>query len=158
MTPKRCCFTCEEERLLARRSFWLYRCNEVVVSFGTASPTGDPQLEVSEFFGRHPELLGKRLALFMGRVHPKKGCDLLIEAFAKVLAEHSDWHLVIAGPDQVGWQEKLQYRAKQLGIDITDHLDRNGQWCHEMGSAASGRGVRSAFSSGELWRRSWLKP
>ena len=109
-------FTCEEERLLARRSFWLYRCNEVVVSFGTASPPGDPQLEVSEFFGRRPELLGKRLALFMGRVHPKKGCDLLIEAFAEVLAEHSDWHLVIAGPDQVGWQEKLQYRAKQLGI------------------------------------------
>jgi glycosyltransferase involved in cell wall biosynthesis len=109
-------FTCEEERVLARQSFWLYRCNEVVVHYGTAKPTGSAQLEVSEFFGRYPELRGKKLALFMGRIHPKKGCDLLIEAFAKVLAEHSEWHLVIAGPDQVGWQKKLQHRAELLGI------------------------------------------
>ena len=109
-------FTCEEERVLARQSFWLYRCNEVVVNYGTALPSGDPQIEVNEFFGRYPDLHGKKLALFMGRVHPKKGCDLLIEAFAKVLAEHSEWHLVIAGPDQVGWQNKLQHQAEQLGI------------------------------------------
>jgi glycosyltransferase involved in cell wall biosynthesis len=109
-------FTCEEERVLARQSFWLYRCNEVVVNYGTALPTGDPQIEVNEFFGRYPELRGKKLALFMGRVHPKKGCDLLIEAFAKVLAQHSDWHLLIAGPDQVGWQKKLCHRADKLGI------------------------------------------
>jgi glycosyltransferase involved in cell wall biosynthesis len=109
-------FTCEEERVLARQSFWLYRCNEVVINYGTAKPTGDPQLQVSEFFGRYPELRGKKLALFMGRVHPKKGCDMLIEAFAKVLAKRSEWHLVIAGPDQVEWQKKLQDRAEQLGI------------------------------------------
>jgi glycosyltransferase involved in cell wall biosynthesis len=31
-------FTCEEERSQARRSFWPYRCHELVVSLGTASP------------------------------------------------------------------------------------------------------------------------
>jgi glycosyltransferase involved in cell wall biosynthesis len=109
-------FTCEEERVLARQSFWLYRCNEVVVSYGTAKPKGDPELERREFFTRYPDLRGKKMALFMGRVHPKKGCDLLIEAFAKVFAQQPDWHLVIAGPDQVGWQEQLNYRAAQLGL------------------------------------------
>jgi glycosyltransferase involved in cell wall biosynthesis len=109
-------FTCEEERVLARESFWLYRCNEVVVSYGTASPKGNPEAEKGEFYARYPELNGKKLALFMGRVHPKKGCDLLIEAFAQVLAQHPDWHLVVAGPDQVGWQEALNYRAAQLGL------------------------------------------
>jgi glycosyltransferase involved in cell wall biosynthesis len=109
-------FTCEEERVLARQSFWLYRCIEIVVNYGTALPTGDPQTEVDEFFKRYPELRAKKLALFMGRVHPKKGCDLLIEAFAKVLAVRSEWHLVIAGPDQVGWQKKLQHQAERLGI------------------------------------------
>lgn len=110
-------FTCEEERVLARESFWLYRCNEVVVNYGTAKPQGDPNLELQEFFGKYPGLKGKKLALFMGRIHPKKGCDLLIEAFAKVLGQHQDWHLVIAGPDQVGWQQELNNRAAALGLE-----------------------------------------
>ncbi len=109
-------FTCEEERLLARYSFWLYRCNEIVVNYGTAKPTGDPDLELSQFYSHYPELRTKKLVLFMGRIHPKKGCDLLIEAYAKVLGQDSDWHLVVAGPDQVGWQENLNYRALQLGL------------------------------------------
>jgi glycosyltransferase involved in cell wall biosynthesis len=109
-------FTCEEERRLARTSFWLYRCNEVVVSYGTGKPAGDPETERREFFDHYPEARGKRLALFMGRIHPKKGCDLAIEAFAKVLRQQPDWHLVIAGPDQVGLREGLNYRAAQLGI------------------------------------------
>ena len=109
-------FTTEEERVLARSSFWLYRCNEVVVNYGTAKPKGVPELELREFFSRYPELRNKKLALFMGRIHPKKGCDLLIEAFAKVLGPHPQWHLVIAGPDQIGWQKELNRRAEQLGL------------------------------------------
>jgi glycosyltransferase involved in cell wall biosynthesis len=109
-------FTCEEERRLARTSFWLYRCNEVVVSYGTAKPKGDPDVERREFLEHYPELRGKRLALFMGRIHPKKGCDLVIEAFAKVLGQQPDWRLVIAGPDQVGLRESLNYHAAELGI------------------------------------------
>ncbi len=109
-------FTCESERLLARESFWLYRCRERVVSYGTSNPTGDPQEELAGFFRLYPELRGRRLALFVGRIHPKKGCDLLIEAFARVLARDPQWHLVIAGPDQVGWQGKLERQAQRLGI------------------------------------------
>ena len=109
-------FTCEEERALARSSFWMYRCNEVVINYGTARPKGDAQLDLDEFFFRYPGLRGKKLALFMGRIHPKKGCDLVIEAFAKVLGSHPEWYLVIAGPDQVGWQKGLNDRAEHLGL------------------------------------------
>ena len=109
-------FTCEEERLLARQSFWLYHCKEIVVNYGTARPSGDPQLEMADFLSAYPELRGKKLALFIGRIHPKKGCDILIEAFAKTLAADSSWEIVIAGPDQVGWQKKLQSQANQLGL------------------------------------------
>jgi glycosyltransferase involved in cell wall biosynthesis len=131
-------FTCEEERVLARESFWLYRCNEVVISYGTAKPKGDPDQELQAFFTAYPELRGKKLVLFMGRVHPKKGCDLMIEAFATVLAQQSDWHLVIAGPDQVGWQEGLNQRAAQLGLAprIT--------WTGMIGGAAKWGALRAA--------------
>lgn len=117
-------FTCEEECRLARDSFWLYRCNEVVVNYGTSRPKGDPDAQRKEFFARYSELQGKKLVLFMGRIHPKKGCDLAIEAFAKILGPRRDWHLVIAGPDQVGWQKRLQDRAVQLGIG--SHLTWTG--------------------------------
>jgi glycosyltransferase involved in cell wall biosynthesis len=109
-------FTSEEERVLARSSFWLYRCNEVVVNYGTAKPRGNPELELEEFLSRYPQLRNKKLALSVGRIHPKKGFDLLIEAFARVLGPRSEWHLVIAGPDQVGLQKELHHRAEQLGV------------------------------------------
>jgi glycosyltransferase involved in cell wall biosynthesis len=109
-------FTCEEERVLARQSFRPYTCNEVVVNYGTAGPEGDPQAELETFYGSYPELRSKRLALFMGRLHQKKGCDILIEAFARVLASDPDWQLVMCGPDQVGWEATLRTMAEHLNI------------------------------------------
>jgi glycosyltransferase involved in cell wall biosynthesis len=109
-------FTCEEEKLLARHSFWLYRCNEIVVSYGTSTPPEDTEIQQTAFFARYPELRNKCMALFLGRIHSKKGCDLLIEAFATVLSKYPDWHLVMAGPDQVGWQSKLMALAREKRV------------------------------------------
>ncbi|PSB45434.1 transferase [Cyanosarcina cf. burmensis CCALA 770] len=110
-------FTSEAERILARKSFWLYKCNEVVVNYGTAAPAGDPVTQRQTFLDRFPELRDKRLLLFLSRIHVKKGCDLLIEAFAKVAAGTDDLHLVMAGPDRTGWQAELQQQAKNLGVE-----------------------------------------
>jgi glycosyltransferase involved in cell wall biosynthesis len=52
----------------------------------------------------------------MGRLHPKKGCDLLLEAYAATLANDPAWRLVFAGPDASGWQQTLRSRADALGI------------------------------------------
>jgi glycosyltransferase involved in cell wall biosynthesis len=110
-------FTCERERQLARESFWLYQAREQVISYGTASPAGDPVLQRQQFLERFPELAGKRVLLFLGRIHPKKGVDLLIDAFAAVASADENLQLVIAGPDQVGWQEALQRQAEGLGVE-----------------------------------------
>jgi glycosyltransferase involved in cell wall biosynthesis len=113
-------FTCEEERLLARQSFWLYRCAERIVTLGTAGPSGDPQKQLGAFAERFPETFGKRCLLFLGRVHVKKGTDLLLEAFARFRADRTQQgepvHLIIAGPDDHAYAQEMKALATRLGI------------------------------------------
>ncbi|QCP50860.1 glycosyltransferase [Trinickia violacea] len=109
-------FTAEEERIQARQSFWLYRASERVVSFGTASPPADAERLRERFWAAFPALKHRRVLLFLGRIHPKKGCDLLIRAFAKTASLDAGAHLVIAGPDSVGWSAELKTLAGELGI------------------------------------------
>ncbi|MQU61112.1 glycosyltransferase, partial [Pseudomonas helleri] len=109
-------FTSEEERTLARQSFWLYRANEVVTAYGTSSPPDEELLLSEKFLSDYPSLKGKRIVLFLSRIHEKKGCDLLIKAFAKVAKQDESLHLVMAGPDQAGWTSELKELSLQLGI------------------------------------------
>lgn len=109
-------FTCEEERLLARKSFWLYRCNEVVTTFGTSPPPCGTDRLTEHFFSKFPQLRTKRIVLFLSRIHEKKGCDLLLDAFSRVANTHPELHLVMAGPDQTGLMDELKRQATRLCI------------------------------------------
>lgn len=109
-------FTSEEEKRLARQSFRLYRANEQVVNFGVPEPAGDPVEQREAFLRAFPQLRGQRFLLFLGRIHPKKGCDLLIEALAAVRAMDPSLLLVMAGPDEVGMQASLTQLAARRGI------------------------------------------
>ncbi len=109
-------FTSEEERILARQSFWLYKAKEAVVAYGTSTPPQDADNLREKFLVTQPELRGKRILIFLSRIHEKKGCDLLIEAFARVANMDPHLHLLMAGPDQTNLIPKLQTQAKALGI------------------------------------------
>ena len=87
-----------------------------MVGYGTSAPPSGAIGQREAFFDRFPHLRGQRIFLFLSRIHPKKGVDLLIEAFAAVAASDPRLQLMIAGPDQVGWQVSLQQRAADLGI------------------------------------------
>ena len=53
----------------------------------------------AELEAEHPELVGKFLVLFLGRLHVKKGLDLLAEAFRTLSDDHPDLHVLLAGND-----------------------------------------------------------
>ena len=100
-------FTSEEERLQARKSFWLYRAREKVSTLGVEPSSILPNAK-SEFLSRYPQMQNTRNFLFLGRLHPKKGCDLLIDAFDQLKPKGVS--LIFAGPDQIGWQKLLSSR------------------------------------------------
>ena len=107
-------FTSEEERFQARKSFWLYRCREKVSPLGVEAPPISSNAK-SEFLSRYPQLQNSRNFLFLARLHPKKGCDILLEAFARFRSNDSI-SLILAGPDQVGWESDLRRQVTRLNL------------------------------------------
>jgi len=93
-------FTCDEERRLARLSFQPYQCTERVVAYGTAAPEPDAEAQRAAWRRLVPELRDRPYWLFLGRIHPKKGADLLMEAYGKLATSASGSlpAVVLAGP------------------------------------------------------------
>jgi glycosyltransferase involved in cell wall biosynthesis len=114
-------FTSDSERDLAKTSFRPNAWTPRVVPYGLNDPTGNPSAQIEAFFSQFPDLRDRRFLLFLGRLHEKKGCDLLVRSFASFAGVDSELHLVIAGPDQVGLQEKLQLMTQDLGISARVH-------------------------------------
>lgn len=108
------CFTSEEEKRVAAEGFPFRGFHRVVVPYGTMGPEGDPEALKQAFFEQWPALQRQKYLLYLGRIHPKKGCDLLLEAFAKTAAP--ELQLVMAGPDETGWSTELKTQAARLGI------------------------------------------
>jgi glycosyltransferase involved in cell wall biosynthesis len=108
------CFTSEEEKRIAAEGFPFQHFRRVVIPYGTMGPSGEPAQLRQAFQSQFPEVAGRPYLLFLSRIHPKKGCDLLLEAFAAAGAP--EMQLVMAGPDETGWGTELRRLAERLGI------------------------------------------
>jgi glycosyltransferase involved in cell wall biosynthesis len=61
-----------------------------------------------------------RVLLMLGRLHRVKNPELAVEMLG--LLQHSDTHLIFAGPDEEGYQPRLQARANTLGCGARIHF------------------------------------
>jgi glycosyltransferase involved in cell wall biosynthesis len=114
-------FTTKEESRLAKQSFWLHRWNALVVPYGSGRPPATADALRKSFFSRFPQLEGKRFMLFLGRIHRKKGCDMLVRSFARHAKDDPGLHLVMAGPDEQGWSAELQAIVADAGLSERVH-------------------------------------
>ena len=101
-------FTTQEESRLAKQSFWLHEWKPVVIPLGAVAPSGSMEKQAVAFVQDLPALQGQRFLLFLGRIHRKKGCDMLVSSFVRFAAKDPTLHLVMAGPDQQGWSATLK--------------------------------------------------
>ena len=109
-------FTTDTERRLAEQSFALWSWTPCVVPYGVIPSSAPAASDIEAFLQHVPALRGKRFLLFLGRIHPKKGCDLLLNAFCDVAGNDPDLHLLMAGPDQTGWATELKTIAEKAGL------------------------------------------
>jgi len=92
------------------------RVSVCVIANGVDIPELDPE--------RSPRLnTGSRTALFLGRIYPVKGLQMLIEAWDQV--RPTGWRLRIAGPDEAGHRAKIEAMVASAGLGNVVSFDRS---------------------------------
>ncbi len=116
------CFTTEDERRLAAPKLGMIRGEQVVVPLGVEEPPDSTAVLKAEFESAHPSLAGRRVFLFLGRLHPKKGGDMLLQAFARWQVTDDPGrtvHLRFVGPPFAAhYKEELESLCTSLGLKI----------------------------------------
>lgn len=74
-------------------------------------------VELDAFLAVPPPLANTRLQIaIVGRIHKKKGFDLLLPALAELYREAVDFGLTIIGPDEGGYTNEVRSLADRLGL------------------------------------------
>lgn len=95
----------------------LQEYNEVR-AFGLTNPVAivPNGIDIPEAIPRPRNQRKMRVALSLGRIHPKKGLDRLIRAWAKVEPTSPNWQLRIVGPSERGHDKELCSLARALQL------------------------------------------
>jgi glycosyltransferase involved in cell wall biosynthesis len=102
-----------------------------------ASPSTDDRQDEAPFPKQRP-----KRALFLSRLHKKKGLDLLIPAWARVPRKfRQDWELAIFGPDEGGYRSVVEALVAEAGL--TKQVTLYG--------SVSGDDKTAAFRSADLF-------
>lgn len=124
-------FTCEEELLLASTSFKGYAPKRTEnVGYGIQRPPSYKDEMKLAFEEVCPEIQSKKYWLFLSRIHPKKGVDILIKAYNKLKSENVSLpELVVAGPTDSAYAKEMMRKAKKNNqIHFSGMLTGNSKW------------------------------
>ena len=107
-------FITEEEKEIAAP----YICGTpgIVVPLGLNLSEYENLPDRGTFRSMHPETRDKKIVLFFGRLNFKKGLDILAQAFGRVAKKRDDVCLVLAGPDNEGFGDKVRLWLNKEGV------------------------------------------
>lgn len=108
-------YTTEEEKVLARP--FVGHDRGFIVPNGLYLEDYLITVNKGEFRNKHPQTANKKIILFFSRLNFKKGLDILIEAYSELLLEREDIHLVITGPDNDGYGDKVRQWIEEKKIE-----------------------------------------
>ncbi len=107
-------FTSTLERLEAEKAG--VRCRAVTLPLGLDLAPFESLPGPEPFLASWPQAAGRTMILFLSRLDPKKGLDLLLRAFVDVKRNDARAFLVIAGAGDRAFVADLQLLAESLGI------------------------------------------
>jgi glycosyltransferase involved in cell wall biosynthesis len=87
------------------------------IPWGADLPEPDSLPSRERLWELYPMLRNRSVLLFLSRLHPKKGLDMLIPAFASLAREFPDWLLVLAGPEEGGYRAQLEQLSRDQGLE-----------------------------------------
>ena len=88
-----------------------------VVGIGLDVSLYSPEYDEQELINKWPELRDKKRLLFVSRIHPKKGLLNLAKVWGDLSKKYPDWHLVIAGPDELNHKAKIAEAIQSVGAE-----------------------------------------
>lgn len=91
----------------------------------------------SDLEAEYPELAGKFVLLFFGRLHIKKGLDLLADAFGAIKTDAPNLHVVLAGNDDgalAPFRERIEAHGLTPRVTCVGHV--SGERARQVWSAA----------------------
>jgi glycosyltransferase involved in cell wall biosynthesis len=116
-------YTTQAEKLSTERLLGLNHGKVIALGIEANSATSVTDAKLEQHF---PELANKPYALVMSRLHPKKGLDVLLDAFLSLVQvqKFAHWRLVIAGDGPADHVLKLKAIAGSSSqIHFTGWLD-----------------------------------
>lgn len=125
-------FTCDEELLLARTSFPNYKPkSEINVTYGIQQPSKYSNKMREVFKEKVPEWNNRPFLVFLSRIDPKKGIDLLIKGYLKLEQELPTIpQLIIVGPglEHSYGQAIRKLAANSANIIFAGMLSGEAKW------------------------------
>lgn len=109
-------YTCEDEKLISKKSFPMMKSNDIIVTLGIEKINKEKDDLIKSFLDNFTIEPEKKLALYLSRIHEKKGIDILIDVVYENITLLKDYIFVIAGTGDKELENELKNRINKYDI------------------------------------------